>query len=103
MGGLVLPGASLVPSAGRSGLIIVRNARPRKPLPPRRGAERRPMARAPENPDRNFSANGEPEELERLKKEIEQSSPALPFNEAAQTRFGKVISEALLKTRRRAQ
>jgi hypothetical protein len=52
------------------------------------------MARAPENTDRNFSANGDPEEFERLKKEVEQSSPALPFNEAAQTRFGKLISAA---------
>ena len=53
------------------------------------------MARAPENTDRNFSANGEPEKFERLKREIEHSSPALPFNEAAQTRFGKLISAAV--------
>jgi hypothetical protein len=61
------------------------------------------MARAPENTDRNFSANGDPEEFERLKNEVEHSSPALPFNEAAQTRFGKLISAAVCMRTQRAR
>jgi hypothetical protein len=59
------------------------------------------MARIPENPDRNFSANGDVEDFERLKKEIEGTSPALPYNEAAQARVGKVISAARLNRKRR--
>ena len=61
------------------------------------------MARAPENPDRNFSANGEAEEIfEDLRDALGRSEPALPFNEAAKVRIGKVISEALHKIKRRA-
>lgn len=60
------------------------------------------MARAPENPDRNFSADGDPEDLERLKNEFGQTSPALPYNEAAKVRIGKAISDAVLPSRIRA-
>jgi len=59
------------------------------------------MARALENPDRNFSADGEAEDFERLRQEIKDSKPALPFNEAARVRFGKVISAALVNSKRR--
>ena len=64
------------------------------------------MARSIENPDRNFSSNGEAEEdfesLRDLRTAIDFSKPALPFNEAAQVRFGKVISDAVLPSRVRA-
>jgi hypothetical protein len=51
------------------------------------------MARALENPDRNFSADGDAEEnFESLRYALDHSKPALPFNEAARVRFGKVIS-----------
>ena len=64
----------------------------------RGGTERRLlMARALDNPDRNFSADGAPEEnLARLKDALGHSEPALPFNEAAKVRIGKVISDAVL-------
>ena len=43
------------------------------------------MARALENPDRNFSADGDPEDsFESLRYALANSEPALPFNEAAQ-------------------
>ena len=63
------------------------------------------MAREPQNPDRNFSAGGEPEEnLERLKSAIDHTEPALLFNEAAKLRIGKMISGAVLrKTKGRSQ
>ena len=61
------------------------------------------MARAGENPDRNFSANGEAEEdfegLRDLRAALDFSEPALPYNEAAQVRIGKVISNAVLPSR----
>ena len=64
------------------------------------------MARALESPDRHFSANGEAEEdfegLRDLRTAIDFSKPALPFNEAAQVRIGKVISDAILPSRVRA-
>jgi len=61
------------------------------------------MARIPENPDRNFSANGDAEEdFERLRRALAHGGPALPFNEAAKVRFGKVISGAVLPSRVRA-
>ena len=62
------------------------------------------MARAPENPDRNFSADGDAENnFESLRRMLDRSEPALPFNEAAKVRFGKIISGALLKTRHHEQ
>jgi hypothetical protein len=54
------------------------------------------MARALENPDRNFSADGERESLEFLKRWIAESHPALPYNEAAKSRIGKAIGDAVL-------
>lgn len=55
------------------------------------------MARAPQNPDRNFSADGDADEsLESLRTALDFSKPALPYNEAAQVRIGKVIGDAVL-------
>ena len=54
------------------------------------------MARALENPDRNFSADGEAEGFEFLKRWIAESAPALPYNEAAKFRIGKAIGDAVL-------
>ena len=62
------------------------------------------MARIPENPDRNFSANGHAEDnFENLRRALDQCEPALPFNEAARVRFGKIISHALLDTKPQSQ
>jgi hypothetical protein len=62
------------------------------------------MPREPQNPDRSFSADGDPDEnLEDLRYALDHSEPALPFNEAAKVRIGKVISGAVLKTKRRTQ
>ena len=55
------------------------------------------MAREPQNPDRNFSAE---ENLEGLRNAIDRSEPAVPFNDHAKIRIGKVISGAVLKTKR---
>jgi hypothetical protein len=60
------------------------------------------MARAPDNPDRNFSANGDAEDLDGLRRFLGNGEPALLFNEAAKARFGKVISDAVLPSRVRA-
>ena len=61
------------------------------------------MARTLENPDRNFSADGEAEEnIESLRHALDHREPPLPFNEAAKVRFGKVISAAVLPSRLRA-
>jgi hypothetical protein len=65
------------------------------------------MARALENPDRNFSAKGNAEDedfesLRDLRTALDFSKPALPFNEAVKARFGKVISDAVLPSRVRA-
>ena len=58
------------------------------------------MASGFENPDRNFSAEGHPEDsLESLRYALTNSEPALPFNEAAKTRIGKLISDAVLPSR----
>jgi len=54
------------------------------------------MAHARENPDRNFSADGEEANLDGLRDVIDHSKPALPFNEAAKVRIGKMISDAVL-------
>ena len=60
------------------------------------------MAREPQNPDRNFSADGEPEEnLEGLKNALDHSEPALPFSEAAKARIGKVISGAVRRSQQK--
>jgi hypothetical protein len=61
------------------------------------------MAREPQNPDRNFSANGDAEEsFESLRYAFDHSEPALPYNEAAKVRIGKLISNAVLPSRIRA-
>ena len=60
------------------------------------------MARAPNNPDRNFSANGDVEDFEGLRRALGDTQPALPFNEAARTRIGKLIADAVLPSRVRA-
>jgi hypothetical protein len=58
------------------------------------------MARAPENPDRNFSADGDAEEdFAALRHTLDLGKPALPYNEAAKLRFGKVITDAVLPAR----
>ena len=57
------------------------------------------MARALENPDRNFSADGERDGFEFLKRWIAESHPALPYNEAAKARIGKAIGDAVLPSR----
>ena len=55
------------------------------------------MAHARENPDRNFSADGDAEaNFEDLRDVFAHSEPALPFNEAAKARIGKMISDAVL-------
>jgi len=54
------------------------------------------MARALENPGRNFSADGERDCFEFLKRWILQSEPALPYNEAAKARIGRAIGDAVL-------
>ncbi len=54
-----------------------------------------PMPRALENPDRNFSTQGEPEGFKFLKRWIAESEPALPYNEAAKFRIGKAIGDAI--------
>jgi hypothetical protein len=66
--------------------------------------ERRPfMARTLENPDRNFSTDGAPSEnFESLRAALDLSKPVPPYNEAAQVRIGKVISNAALPSRIRA-
>ena len=62
------------------------------------------MARTPDNPDRNFSADGKAEDdFESLRQTLDRSEPALPFNEAAKVRFGKIISGASLNTKRQSQ
>jgi len=58
------------------------------------------MARAPNNPDRNFSANGDAEDnFESLRDALNNSEPALAFNEAAKVRIGKIITDAVLPSR----
>jgi hypothetical protein len=57
------------------------------------------MARALENSDRNFSADGERDGFEFLKRWIAESEPALPYNEAAKARIGKAIGDAVLPSR----
>ena len=54
------------------------------------------MARALENPHRNFSADGEREGFEFMKRWLAESKPALPYNEAAKFRIGKAIGDAVL-------
>ena len=63
------------------------------------------MAREPQNPDRNFSADGdaEKENLESLRNSLDHTEPALPYNEAAKLRIGKVISGAVRRSKRRSQ
>ena len=61
------------------------------------------MARSLENPDRNFSANGDAEDnWESVRAALHNSEPALAFNEAAKARIGKIITDAILPSRIRA-
>ena len=61
------------------------------------------MARASDNPDRNFSADGDAENsFESLRFALVHAGPALPYNEAAKARIGKVIADAVLPSRVRA-
>lgn len=53
------------------------------------------MARAVENPDRDFSTRGDAEEdFEGLRYALDHGQPALPYNEAAKVRIGKLIAQA---------
>ena len=61
------------------------------------------MARTLENPDRNFSADGDAEDsFESPRYVFANSEPALPYNEASKARIGKLISHAVLPSRVRA-
>lgn len=58
------------------------------------------MARSLENPDRNFSADGDADDsFESLRRVLDTSEPALPYNEASKVRIGKIISDAVLPSR----
>lgn len=52
--------------------------------------------RVRENPDRNFSADGDAEDVDGLKRALAESEPAMPYNEAARRRIGKAIADAIL-------
>ena len=55
------------------------------------------MAHTRENLNQNFSADDEAEaDFDGLRDVIDHSKPALPFNEAAKGRIGKMISDAVL-------
>ena len=54
------------------------------------------MAHALEDPDRNFSASDAEESFDDLRDALDLNKPALPFNEAAKARIGKLISDAVL-------
>jgi len=61
------------------------------------------MARAPETPDRNLFPEDQPDQnFKDLRDVLDLSKPALPFNEAAKARIGKVIGDAVLPSRIRA-
>jgi hypothetical protein len=61
------------------------------------------MARTLANPDRNPSATRAGEDsFENLRSELARSGPALPYNEAAKARIGKLIADAVLPSRIRA-
>jgi hypothetical protein len=49
-----------------------------------------------ENPDRNFSASGDAEGLDGLRRALPTAEPAMPYNEVAKRRIGKVIADAIL-------
>jgi hypothetical protein len=57
------------------------------------------MARSINNPDRNFSADGDAEGFEGLRRTLDTSEPAMPYNDAVKARFGKIISDAVLPSR----
>ena len=55
------------------------------------------MAHARENLNQNVSAESDAEaNLDGLRDAIDHTKPALPFNEAAKVRIGKMISDAVL-------
>ena len=61
------------------------------------------MTRSLENPDRNFFADGDADEiLAALKHALHHTEPASPFSEADKIRIGKIISGAMLKTKRQS-
>jgi hypothetical protein len=60
------------------------------------------MKRKPDNPDRNFSSNGDPQE--RAQDERTELRISELFDEKARERFGKIVSAAITspkKPRRR--
>jgi hypothetical protein len=58
------------------------------------------MARSSDNPDRNFSADGDPaEDFEGLRRALKHDEPAQPYNEAAKLRIGKLIAQAFARWR----
>ena len=61
------------------------------------------MARAPDNPDRNFSSDGDPEKSEHDKRPADQTQVGEIFDAEARRRFGEVIAASLnpKKPRRR--
>jgi hypothetical protein len=59
------------------------------------------MARALENPDRNFSTNGDAaEDFQGLRYALEHDPPALPYNDAAKARIGKMIAQPFVRRAR---
>ena len=66
----------------------------------RRGTERVAMARTPENPDRNFSVNGDPEETEKIKT-ADKRQDVPTYEDSALYRSGALISSAVLNAKKR--
>jgi hypothetical protein len=56
------------------------------------------MARSSDNPDCNFSTDGDPEGFDGLRRWLAESKPDLPYNEAARFRIGKAIGDAVLRS-----
>ena len=59
------------------------------------------MARAPDNPDRNFSSNGDPEKAEHDQRPAGQNQVGEIFDAEARRRFGEVIAASLNPRKRR--
>jgi hypothetical protein len=58
------------------------------------------MARTPQNPDRNFSTNGDPEETESTSSADKRPDIAT-YEDAALRRSGALISAAVLNSKKR--
>lgn len=58
------------------------------------------MGRTGDNPDRNFSADGDPEKREAPKNEAKGSDPAPLIDETAEARIGKLIAKSLSQQRK---